>query len=65
MGFGPQVFFQYNLIVVSYGHNFSPAQRARLTRSILKSWSKKSTLVNSTHFGFYERIRTIFQKFKN
>ena len=36
-----------------------------LTRSILKSWSKKNILVNSTHFGFYERIRTIFQKCKN
>ena len=36
-----------------------------LTRVMLKSRSKKSTLVYSTHFGFYEPIRTFFQKFKN
>ena len=36
----------------------------KLTWSILKSRSSRSTLVSSTHFGFYERIRTNFQKFK-
>ena len=36
-----------------------------LTRIMLKSRSKKRTLIYSTHFGFYERIQTIFQKFSN
>ena len=32
------------------------------TKEILEA---KDNLVYFTHFGFYERIRTIFQKFKN
>ena len=35
-----------------------------LTRSILKSRSKKSFLVNSTHFGFYEQVRTMIENSK-
>ena len=35
-----------------------------LTRSILKSRSKKSFLVNSTRFGFYDQVRTMIENSK-